>query len=54
VVECIRRIRDDDSGQDLAEYAILISLIAVFVIVALEVFGPAVSTAFNDVSSELP
>ena len=54
MLESLRRLRDDDSGQDLVEYAILMSLLVVVVIAALKVFGPAVSNAFNTVSSDMP
>ena len=54
MLELLRRLRDDESGQDLVEYAILMSLIVVIVIIALKAFGPTVATAFNDVAKEMP
>ncbi len=54
MVKFLRRIRDDDSGQDLVEYVILMALLAVIVIIALKAFGPAVSNAFNDVAGGMP
>ena len=54
MVKLFRLLRDDESGQDLAEYAILMALIVVVVIVALKLFGPAVGNAFNDVATDIP
>jgi len=54
VVDFCRRLWDDESGQDLVEYVILMSLIAIVVIAALVLFGPAIGDAFNGVSSKMP
>ena len=43
----------DESGQDLAEYAILIGLIAIAVIVAVRLLGGTISTVFNSIGSSL-
>lgn len=43
-----------DDGQDLAEYAILIGLIALVVVGAVTLFGSAVVTLYNDIVSTLP
>ena len=43
----------DESGQDLAEYAILLALIAIIVIAALRVLEPAISDTFNNTAGEL-
>ena len=37
----------DKKGQDLTEYALLVALIAIVVLVAVVVFGDAVSTFFQ-------
>ncbi|MFQ5891043.1 MAG: Flp family type IVb pilin [Gemmatimonadota bacterium] len=36
----------DESGQDLAEYAILLALIALNVIVGVRLLGPTISNVF--------
>ena len=41
----------NESGQDMAEYAILIGLVALAVIVAVTVLGGIISTVFNDIGS---
>ena len=43
----------DESGQDLAEYAILIGLIAIAVIVAVRLLGSTISGIFNSIGSSL-
>ena len=43
----------DESGQDLAEYAILIGLIALTVIAATTLLGGTISTAFNTIGSKI-
>jgi len=43
----------DESGQDLAEYAILIGLIALAVIVAVGLLGTTISNIFSDIGTTL-
>lgn len=43
----------DDSGQDLAEYAILIGLVALAVILAVILLGEAILSVFNNINSTL-
>jgi pilus assembly protein Flp/PilA len=42
-----------ENGQGLVEYALIMVLIALVVIVALELFGLSVSGLFSDVNSVL-
>ena len=44
---------DDDAGQDLAEYALLIALIALVVIGAVAALGGQVEAVFNDITGQL-
>lgn len=46
-------LRSDESGQDLAEYALLIALIAIVVIAAVTLLGGNISTVFNNIAAEL-
>lgn len=39
---------DDESGQDMAEYAILLALIAIVVILAINTLAPAIGSSFNN------
>jgi Flp pilus assembly pilin Flp len=43
----------DESGQDLAEYALLLALIALLVIVALRPVGQEISKVFEKIKTEL-
>jgi len=45
--------RDDEEGQTLVEYGLLLALIAIVVIAALVVLGPIVSGIFDEVGTEL-
>ncbi len=43
----------DDSGQDLAEYALLIALIALIVIGAVTLLGQEINTVFTNIANAL-
>ena len=43
----------DDSGVTAIEYALIASLIAVFIIVAVQLVGTQVSSVFNEVGTSL-
>ena len=45
--------REDEEGQTLVEYGLLLALIAIIVIVALLFLGPIVSEIFQNVGSNL-
>ena len=42
-----------EEGQDLAEYALLIGLIALVVLIAVTLLGQNLSTLFSDIASEV-
>lgn len=44
----------DESGQDMAEYALLLALIALIVIVALTPVGNKIKGVFDDIQAALP
>lgn len=44
---------DDEDGQTLVEYGLLLALIAIIVIVALIFLGPIVSKIFQNVGTSL-
>ncbi len=44
---------NDESGQDLAEYALLIAMIAIVVIASLIVIGGGINDVFTGVGNEL-
>ncbi|HSM08665.1 MAG TPA: Flp family type IVb pilin [Gemmatimonadota bacterium] len=53
MVQLFNALMLDESGQDLAEYAILIGLIALAVIVAVRLLGDTIGNVFNDIGSTL-
>jgi pilus assembly protein Flp/PilA len=42
-----------EKGQDLAEYALLLALIAIVVIAALLLLGPQIAAIFNQITAAL-
>ena len=53
IAQVTGRLRDRDDGQGLAEYALILGLIAVVSIVALIFLGNSVSSALSEVGSAL-
>ncbi|MFW6089328.1 MAG: Flp family type IVb pilin [Gemmatimonadota bacterium] len=53
MVELFNALMIDESGQDLAEYAILIGLIALAVITAVSLLGDRISQVFNTIGTSL-
>lgn len=47
-------MKNEESGQGMVEYGLIIALIAVVVVVALLVLGPQVAKLFTDVGKNLP
>lgn len=47
----IKALWEDDSGQDLAEYALLVALIALVVIAAVTMLGQNINTLFTNVAN---
>jgi pilus assembly protein Flp/PilA len=45
--------REDEEGQTLVEYGLLLALIAIIVIIALLFLGPIVSRIFQNVGTSL-
>ncbi len=49
----LRSFLGDDSGATAIEYALIASLIAVFIIAAVQLVGTQVSTVFTEVGNAL-
>lgn len=47
------RLWRNEEGQDLAEYALLIALIALVVIAAVTLLGVQIQTVFNNIATAL-
>jgi len=52
-MKTLRNLWHDESGQDLAEYAMMLGLVALAVLVAVTLLGSNVSTTFNDINTTL-
>lgn len=52
-MDFIKNIWNDEEGQGMAEYGLLLALIAVVVIAALLVLGPKIAGVFTKVSNQL-
>lgn len=46
--------RDDERGQGLLEYALVIILVAIVIVAILTVLGPQISNLFSRVTSAIP
>ena len=46
-------LRNDESGQDLIEYALVAALIALGAVTTMTAVGSTLKTAFNSISSNL-
>lgn len=42
--------KNEESGQGMVEYGLIIALIAVIIIAALAILGPKISTLFNNLT----
>jgi pilus assembly protein Flp/PilA len=49
----VKKFAADESGVTAIEYALIASLIAVFIITALQTVGTKVSTVFNEIGATL-
>jgi pilus assembly protein Flp/PilA len=49
----LRRLWQDEQGQDLTEYALLMVLIALAAVAAMGTLGNAINNAFSDVMNAL-
>ena len=53
-VRVVARTRDDEAGQALVEYSLLILLVAVAAIAAVRTFGLGVSTLYQSIVDAYP
>ena len=53
MIELARRFWDDESGQGLAEYALLLGLIVIGVVVLIQGMGKSITTIFTKANSDL-
>lgn len=51
--EFIRRMWSDDTGQDIAEYAVMLAVILVLVVGTIRLIGSNANNAFSSVASSI-
>ena len=53
MVTLLYRLFEDRKGQDLAEYALLIALIALVVVASVTLLGGNINTVFSNIANQL-
>jgi len=53
MLEILKNLRQDESGQDLIEYALIAALIALAAVTGMKTVGTGIIGAFNSVSTQL-
>ena len=51
--ETIRRLLNDEQGQDIAEYAVMLAVILVIVVGTVRLIGSNANTVFSQVASSI-
>lgn len=51
--ELIRRLWGDDTGQDIAEYAVMLAVILVLVVGTIRLIGSNANSVFSNVASSI-
>jgi len=50
---CLERLGRDDSGQDIAEYAVMLAVILVIVVATVALIGGKSNNIFSEVASSI-
>jgi pilus assembly protein Flp/PilA len=53
MITLVKKLWNDESGQGLVEYALILALVAIVVIVALTAIGTNVNTKFGEIGKGL-
>ncbi len=53
VADLLRRMGSDDRGQDIAEYALMLTVILLIVVAAVTAIGTNANAVFNAVAGQL-
>jgi pilus assembly protein Flp/PilA len=53
LLQLVNRFRRDDEGAALAEYGLLVGLIAVVCVIAITALGTKISSAFSTIASAI-
>ncbi len=52
-MELLRRMWQDDEGQDIAEYAVMLAVILVIVVGTIKLIGTKANTVFSETASAI-
>jgi Flp pilus assembly pilin Flp len=52
-MELLRRLRGDEKGQDIAEYAVMLAVILVIVVATVRLIGSNANNVFSQVASSI-
>ena len=53
MLEVLRQLRDDERGQDIAEYAVMLAVILLLVVGTIKLIGTNANSTFSNVASSL-
>ena len=53
MIELLRKIWQDDEGQDIAEYAVMLAVILVIVVGTIKLVGTKANTVFSETASSI-
>jgi pilus assembly protein Flp/PilA len=53
MLEILKSLQQDESGQDLIEYALIAALIALAAVAGIKTVGAGIATAFTNVTTQL-
>jgi pilus assembly protein Flp/PilA len=53
MVTILKRLREEEEGQDLVEYGLLVVLVALFALASMSSLATSISTAFSNASTNL-
>jgi Flp pilus assembly pilin Flp len=53
VANCLRQLWNDDKGQDIAEYAVMLAVILVIVVGTIRLIGSNANNVFSQVGSSI-
>ncbi len=54
MIDMLKKLHKEESGQDLIEYALIAALIAVACVASMKTLATAINTEFGKVSAALP
>lgn len=53
MLDMLRKLRDDERGQDIAEYAVMLAVILLLVVGTIKLIGGNANNTFSNVASTL-